>query len=72
MPDIADVANDLVALSEELALKAIRAKKKYSFLGVCLNCEEKINTQVQFCSLECRDDWEKRKLHADRVGKNLY
>lgn len=72
MADIVDLASDLVVLSEELALKAIRLKKKEGFLGACLNCEEKISTQIQFCSVECRDDWEKRKLHADRIGKNLY
>ena len=41
MPDIVDKANDLVSLSEELALREIRSMKPEAvFTGECLLCGE--------------------------------
>jgi len=59
MADIVDTANDLVALSEELALKEIRSKKPDAvYTGVCLFCDEPLEAPKRWCDAEHRDRWE--------------
>ena len=59
MADIVDTANDLVALSEELALKEIRAKKpEAEYIGECLFCCEPLEAPRRWCDAEHRDRWE--------------
>jgi hypothetical protein len=59
MADIVDTANDLVALSEELALREIRAKKPDAvYIGACLFCDEPLEAPKRWCDVEHRDRWE--------------
>lgn len=61
MADIADKANDLVAMNEELALRSLRSQKpKAVFTGYCLNCEDDVVEPKRWCGADCRDQWEKR------------
>lgn len=60
MPDIADKANDLVAMNEELALKEVRSRKpKAEFTGYCLSCHEVVEQPRRWCDADCRDLWER-------------
>lgn len=62
MPDIVDKANDLVTMSEELALKEIRSQKPEAvYTGECLFCAEVLEPPMRWCDAECRDGWEKEK-----------
>ena len=59
MPDIVDKANDLVSLSEELALKEIRSMKPEAvYTGECLLCGEELEPPKRWCDAEYRDRWE--------------
>ena len=59
MPDIVDKANDLVSLSEELALKEIRSMKPEAVhTGECLLCGEELEPPKRWCDAEHRDRWE--------------
>lgn len=59
MPDIVDTANDLVALSEELALREIRSKKPDAvYTGTCLFCDEPLEAPKRWCDADHRDRWE--------------
>ena len=59
MPDIVDKANDLVLLSEELALREIRSMKPEAvFTGECLLCGEDLEPPKRWCDAEHRDRWE--------------
>jgi hypothetical protein len=59
MPDIVDKANDLVSLSEELALREIRSMKPEAvFTGECLLCGEELEPPKRWCDVEHRDRWE--------------
>lgn len=63
MSDIIDNANDLVELTDGLALKAIRnnLKPEAEFTGQCLWCEEDVESPKRWCDADCRDLWEKDK-----------
>lgn len=62
MSDIADKANDLVAMNDELALRGVRNKiTKAEFTGFCLNCDEVVEEPRRWCDADCRDQWERRK-----------
>ena len=59
MPDIVDKANDLVSLSEELALREIRSMKPEAvFTGECLLGGEDLEPPKRWCDAEHRDRWE--------------
>lgn len=61
MADIADKANDLVAMNEELAIRSLRNQKpKTLFTGFCLHCEEVVEEPKRWCDSFCRDQWEAR------------
>jgi len=62
MPDIADRANDLVEMIDEMALKKVRSKlRKAEFLGYCLTCEAEVKEPRRWCDADCRDLWEKER-----------
>ena len=64
MPDIVDTANDLIALSEELALREIRSKKPDAvYIGECLLCGESLDPPKRWCDAEHRDRWELERKH---------
>ena len=59
MPDIVDKANDLVSLSEELALKEIRSMKPEAvYTGECLLCGEELEPPKRWRDADHRDRWE--------------
>lgn len=59
MPDIIDDANALVSKTEELAIKAIRARKPDAvYTGECLFCAEALEPPKRWCDAEHRDRWE--------------
>ena len=61
MAYIADKANDLVSMNEELALRSLRSQKpKALFTGFCLHCEEVVEEPKRWCDSFCRDQWEVR------------
>lgn len=61
MADIADKANDLVAMNEELAIRSLHNQKpKALFTGFCLHCEEVVEEPKRWCDSFCRDQWEAR------------
>lgn len=59
MADIADQANDLVNMSEELALREVRSRKPDAAeTGFCLLCGEEVEPGRRWCDAEHRDRWE--------------
>ena len=66
MADIADQANDLVEMSDTLALKEVRSRKPDAEeTGFCLLCGESVETGHRWCDVDHRDRWEKeRKRNA--------
>lgn len=62
MPDIADKANELVELSENLALREVRSRKQEATAtGFCLLCGEEVEPGRRWCDAEHRDRWEKER-----------
>ena len=54
MSDVFDDASDLELLHRNLAIKAIREKRKATYTGYCRYCNEAIELG-SFCSAECRE-----------------
>ena len=54
MSDIFDDASNLESLHRDLAIKAIREKRKATYTGYCRYCNETIELG-SFCSAECRE-----------------
>lgn len=63
MSDIIDNANDLVELTDSLAVKAIRnnLKPEAEATGECLWCAEELEKPRRWCDSDCRDLWERDK-----------
>lgn len=61
MSDEADIANDQLqhAINTALANAANKAKTPINTTGVCIWCEEPINGEQRWCSVDCRNDYEK-------------
>jgi len=57
MSDVFDDASDLEVLHRDMAIKAIREKRKATFTGYCRYCNETIELG-SFCSAECRENQE--------------
>ena len=57
MTDVFDDASDLESLHRDLAIKAIREKRKATYTGYCRYCNELIELG-SFCSAECREGQE--------------
>jgi hypothetical protein len=69
MADIADVANDDLESSLELARKQLQAAKPDAVAsGVCLltACGEALTDGRRWCDAECRDLWEKERKRLAR------
>lgn len=64
MSDIIDNANDLVELTDSLAVKAIRNNLKpvAEYTGECLYCGEDVPSPRRWCDADCRDGWEKERI----------
>jgi hypothetical protein len=52
--DIFDDASDSEQMHRDLAIKAIRAKRKVTYTGRCRYCNETIEVG-NFCSADCRE-----------------
>jgi hypothetical protein len=68
MSDIIDNANDLVELTDSLAVKAIRQnlKPEAEATGECLWCSEALELPKRWCDTDCRDLWEKDRKRRNR------
>lgn len=61
--DEIDKANELAEM--ELAARLTHRRPGITPTGFCLNCEEKLlPKQRLFCSIECREDWDRRGSKA--------
>jgi len=62
MADIADQANELVQIGEDLALREVRSRKADAEeTGFCLLCGEEVEPGRRWCDAEHRDRWEKER-----------
>ena len=61
MNDEADLANDHLQhiIDTALANAANKAKTPVNTTGHCIWCEEPIKSEQRWCSVECRNDYEK-------------
>lgn len=61
MSDEADIANDQLqhAINTALANAANKAKTPINTTGICIWCEEPVNGEQRWCSVDCRNDYEK-------------
>lgn len=59
MPDYIDMAQEREEQDREIALKYGR-RPELPQIGSCFNCSEPI-ARGNFCSPDCREDYEKRK-----------
>lgn len=60
MPDIIDIASEREEMFRERSIaEARRHYRPMPITGRCYNCEKE--TPGNFCSAECREDWEKRQ-----------
>ena len=57
MTDVFDDASNLESLHRDLAIKAIREKRKATYTGYCRYCNDTIELGG-FCSAECRKSQE--------------
>lgn len=72
MPDIADAADNTIALELAAHLAAIKAKTGPQLvpIGICHNCEADVEPGKLFCApvgeglSECQQDYEKRVRRA--------
>ncbi|MDR0233701.1 MAG: hypothetical protein LBI31_02710 [Zoogloeaceae bacterium] len=58
---MADVIDEAQEQSEAIdrALLKIKKPEAPAPSGVCLNCAEPLPDGTRWCSVECRDDWER-------------
>lgn len=61
--DEADKGNHQAELTLQVYIERVRrrAERESQSRGYCLNCEEACSGKL-FCSVECRDDYDKRTL----------
>lgn len=59
-PDEAEFASQLEEAQRDTAIKAIReaANKPKTFTGYCRCCNDVVKPNSNFCSPECREDFE--------------
>jgi hypothetical protein len=66
MPDLADLAQ-----TQQERLEACRIARKPEAppaTGFCLNCGEPLPDDLRWCSIECRDDWERMDALLRKQG----
>jgi hypothetical protein len=66
--DEADRGNHQAELTLQAYIERVkqRAGKDLQVRGYCLNCEETCESKL-FCSVECRDDYDKRALLQSKL-----
>jgi len=63
MTDLIDDANALAEIHRLAALSKV-PKHTRPPSTICLNCDEPLTTRVNFCDIDCRNDWEQRHRSA--------
>ena len=63
MSDDADVANDLIQYAIHNGIKnaSSEAHKIVNSTGQCIWCGDKVKDQKRWCSIECRDEYQRYK-----------
>lgn len=66
MSDDADVTGDRMEAEMEMSRRALAVSNKRELLplGLCYNCDEKVESKQLFCDADCRKDWE--RFNANR------
>nr|WP_315481443.1 hypothetical protein [uncultured Undibacterium sp.] len=59
MSDIVDKADLVVSMFTEAAVKLARKDQFINNDGHCLFCDELVMSEMRFCNIDCRDDFEK-------------
>lgn len=60
MSDDADRASESEALHFQAALHNARRPTGPQAVGRCLSCDEDLEPPLRWCSVDCRDEWERR------------
>ena len=71
MSDIADRADELIEREMAAALAAHAAKPRLEPKGYCHNPDCELDTDNLFCSIGCRDDYDRMEAAARRAGKDF-
>jgi hypothetical protein len=61
MPNLADLAQ---IQQEQLDVYQVRKPEAPATTGFCLNCGEPVADGLRWCSVECRDDWQRMVLRS--------
>ena len=63
MGDDADVANDLMQHATDVAIHnaSHEAHKIVNSTGQCIWCGDKVKDEKRWCSIECRDEYQRYK-----------
>jgi predicted nucleic acid-binding Zn ribbon protein len=69
MADVCDLSDGFNDLALDCARSQLRAIPKLpNSHGKCLNCESPVDPAQHFCSVECRDDFERIEAAKRRNG----
>jgi hypothetical protein len=68
--DMLDQAQDAAEFLREIDLinESERHERELAAIGACHNCEASVPPGARFCDRDCRDDYEKRRATARRLG----
>lgn len=59
MADEADIANDQVQKALDLTMRTVNTKIKDNDTGLCIWCGEPVQDKRRWCSVECRDEYDR-------------
>ena len=59
MSDEVDIANEQVQKSLDATMRTIDTKVSENDTGLCLWCGEPIHDKRRWCSVECRDEYDR-------------
>ncbi len=71
MSDEADRAYEVTEKFTQAALAAQLAKPRLKPRGYCHNPDCELDTDTLFCSVECRDDYDRMEAAAKRAGRRF-
>ena len=69
--DALDRAQDTAEYLREIDLinESERHEAALAAIGQCHNCEASVPPGARFCDRDCRDDFDKRRATAKRLGR---
>ena len=69
--DEIDRANDLAQRERDFALAKVRARLAEAPVptGRCLHCDDIMDDERRWCSVSCRDEWEREQAGRARNGQ---